>query len=121
MKHTGPSNPNTSALIRVLKGSDAPIWKKIAEEVASPKRNRTVINIDQLQSLVNDNEIVCIPGKVLGMGVIQKKITIAALSFSESAKAKISAAGGKIVSISQLFDSHPKGTNVRILKGVQTR
>ena len=120
MKHTGPQNPNTKALIRVL-NSNAPIWKKVADEISSPKRAHSVINVDQLDRLVKENEIICFPGKILGMGLINKKITIAALNFSSSAKAKIEAAGGTTLDIPKMLDKHPKGSGIRIVKGEQTR
>ena len=120
MKPTGPQNPNSKALIRVL-NSNAPIWRKVAEEISSPQRSHTVINVDQLDRLVKENEMICFPGKILGMGLINKKITIAALNFSSSARAKIEAAGGTILNISEMLDKHPKGSGIRIVKGEQIR
>ena len=117
MKRTGPSNPTTSSLVRVLNSTNTPIWKKVAKEISAPKRSQTVINVDQLDRLTNENEIICVPGKVLGMGTINKKLTVAALNLSSSAEAKIKAAGGNTIPIGDLLDKHPKGTGVRIIKG----
>ncbi|MFW9928767.1 MAG: 50S ribosomal protein L18e [Candidatus Thorarchaeota archaeon] len=119
MKRTGPQNPNTKALIRILESSEAPIWKKVAYDISTPKRSQVKINVDQLDKITNNNDIICVPGKVLGMGVIKKKVTIAALNFSQNAKSKIHAAGGETLSIYSLKEKHPKGSGVKIVKGAQ--
>ncbi|MHA1991053.1 MAG: 50S ribosomal protein L18e [Candidatus Hodarchaeales archaeon] len=121
MKQSGPQNPNTSALIRVLSSSEAPIWKRVAKEISTPKRSITVVNVKQLDKLTKENDVICVPGKVLGMGLINKKVTIAALNFSDSAESKIKAAGGSTFTINDLAIKHPKGTGVRIIKGAQSR
>jgi large subunit ribosomal protein L18e len=117
MKRTGPSNPNTQALIQILKKADQPnIWRRVAELINAPLRKRRVINVDQLNHIVNDGEIVVIPTKVLGSGVIDKKIIVGALHFSNEARRKIISAGGTPLSIIELWEKHPKGTNVRLLR-----
>ena len=117
MKRTGPQNPNLRALIRVLKKQEAPFWKKIIDELDTPSRKRTTINLDQLERLVNDGEIVCVPGKVLGTGDINKKITVSALNYSSTAMTKIKNAGGTVLSLEELWKKYPKGSGVRIIKG----
>ena len=123
MKITGPENPNTRALVRVLKQNKAPLWQRIANDLAASKRSRTVLNVDQLDKLTKTGETVIVPGKILGTGVFSqdKKITIAAFSFSTSARAKLETSGIKLLRIEELEETNPKGTGIRILKGVATR
>lgn len=117
MKRTGPSNPNTQALIQFLNKVDQPkMWRRVAELINKPLRKKRVINVDQLNAIVEDGDVVVIPSKVLGSGVINKKVVIAALNFSNEAKRKISAVGGTTLSIIELWEKHPKGTNVRLLR-----
>ena len=118
MKRTGPSNPNTQALIQILNKADQPkIWRRVAELVNAPLRKRRVINVDQLNHLIKeDGETVVVPSKVLGSGVIDKKVTVGALQFSSEARRKIVSAGGTCVSIIELWEKHPKGTDVRLLR-----
>ena len=80
------------------------------------ERKKRVINVDQLEKLVKDGEIVAFSAKVLGAGVITKKITIGAVAFSAEAKRKITSAGGQAMTLAELWEKHPKGTNVRLLK-----
>ena len=43
----------------------------------------------------NEGDVIVVPGKVLGAGAINKKLTVAAFRFSASAVKKIEEAGGR--------------------------
>jgi len=113
------SNPNLVKLIdELLKASamnDAPIWKDIAERLAKPKRLYAEVNVSKIQRYANEGETIVVPGKVLGGGKITKAVTVAALSFSETAKKKITEAGGKCITIRDLIEMNPSGSGVRIM------
>ncbi|RMF89481.1 MAG: 50S ribosomal protein L18e, partial [Methanobacteriota archaeon] len=59
-------------------------------------------------------DVVAVPGKVLGSGTIAHPLTVAACSFTASAREKITAAGGRCLSIEELVKENPKGSGVRI-------
>ena len=113
------SNPNLVQLIDfLLKASAenrAPIWKDIAERLAKPKRLYAEVNVSKIQRYADEGETVVVPGKVLGGGKISKAVTVAALSFSETARRKITEAGGKCISIRELVEMNPRGSGVRIM------
>ena len=119
MKRTGPTNPVTRKVIRELEKAsvkhDARIWKRIAEDLQRPRRIRRVVNVGKLEKYCKDGDVVIVPGKLLGGGRLTKKLTVASLEASESAKKKIEASGGKWVSITELMSKHPKGSNVKIM------
>jgi large subunit ribosomal protein L18e len=52
----------------------------------------------------------------LGSGSLSKKLTVAAYDFSESAKKKIAAAGGKHLTIPEMVKKHPDGAGIRIMR-----
>ncbi|MFH0738051.1 MAG: 50S ribosomal protein L18e [Candidatus Micrarchaeota archaeon] len=110
------NNPVLLSLIDGLMRSDKPIWKKVAYELSRPRRQRVEVNLSKVDDFAADDAIVLVPGKVLGSGVLSKKATIAAFSFSDKAKQLISAAGGKAVSIESLHKSNPDGRGIFILK-----
>ena len=117
MIKTGPTDPNVQALVQVLGKADQPkIWRTVAKQINAPLRSKKVLNVDQLNLLANEGETIVIASKVLGSGVLTKKITVGALNYSNEAKRKITAAGGKALSIDELWSKNPKGTNIRILK-----
>lgn len=109
-------NPVLLSLIEVLIKEKKPIWKRVVYELSRPRRQRVQVNLSKLESYGNDGGIVLVPGKVLGSGSISKKLTVAAFSFSDSARKLITDAGGKVISIENLYKSNPGGRDVLLLK-----
>ncbi|MBL7051813.1 MAG: 50S ribosomal protein L18e [Nanoarchaeota archaeon] len=111
------TNLATRKLIAELKiaGKDVPLWKRIASELEKSTRSYVSVNISKIDKVIREGEIAIIPGKVLSLGSLSKKTTVAAFKFSESAKAKINEKG-QAITIQELVKSNPKGKKVRILK-----
>lgn len=91
------------------------IWKRIATDLEKPTRQRRIVNLSILDRYTKENETVIVPGKVLGMGSLNHKLTIAAFSFSGGALQKIEESKGVPLSIDELVQKNPKGKNVRIM------
>ncbi len=70
---------------------------------SKPKRSRPSVNLDKLDRIAKENESIIVPGKVLGAGRMSKKISIAAVDFSDGALEKLKSAGCKIASIEELL------------------
>ena len=85
MKRTGPTDINLRKLISTLKKTKKPIWKRVASDLAKPRRIRRSVNISRIERYCKSGENIVVPGKVLGSGTLTKKLTIGALSFSKSA------------------------------------
>ncbi len=64
----------------------------------------------------NAGKILVVPGKVLGSGSIGNAVEVAALEFSESAKKKIIAKGGKCVRLAEFVSSASKPERAMIVK-----
>jgi len=115
-KRTGPQNIELISLIRRLKKTSTKenikLWKRIANDLEKPTRKRRSVNIYKINKFTRDGEIAIIPGKVLSMGDLTKKITIAAYQFSETAKDKLK---NNAITIDELINKNPKGKNVRII------
>ena len=118
-KRTGPTNEHLQNLIRDLRKQSSEqkvgIWKRIAQDLEKPTRQRRAVNLYSLNLNTKDNETIIVPGKVLGTGEIDKSITVAAFSFSENAKQRIQSAKGKCITIHELLKNNPKGKDVRIM------
>jgi large subunit ribosomal protein L18e len=113
------SNPNLVKLIDELLATgaknNAAVWKEIAERLVKPRRFYAEVNISKIQKYARENETIVVPGKVLGNGKVNIAINVAALTFSEKAKRKIEEVGGKCLTIKELIEANPKGSNIRIL------
>lgn len=109
------TNKNLKKLISDLKKQKKDIWKRTASDLEKPRRIRRLVNLSRINRYTKEGEIALVPGKVLGDGIIEKKIDIAAFIFSDSAKEKIKAAGGSALSISELFKKNPDAKGVRLI------
>ncbi len=112
-------NKQTTALIRELKRlaieQQRPLWKRVASDLAKPTRQRRVLNLWRLEQHVTDGETVIVPGKLLGDGILTKKVTVAAASFSDEARRKVRASGGAVLTIEELLQQRPDGKDLKIL------
>ncbi|HII65718.1 TPA: 50S ribosomal protein L18e [Candidatus Woesearchaeota archaeon] len=119
MKRTGPTNPELQGLITELRkrgiAHDAALWKRIALDLERPTRQRRVVNLSRISRYSQENDVVVIPGKVLGAGSLSHKLTISAYQFSSGAREKIEQAGGKVVPLLDLSKDAPKGKTIRII------
>ncbi len=119
MKKLKITNPELLKLIRFLKKkaveNKAEIWRDIAERLAVSRRRRIAVNVSKINRYTEKGDVVVVPGKVLGAGKLEHKITVAAFSFSEAAKNKILKAKGKCLTIPDLVKKNPKGSNVKII------
>ena len=118
-KHTGPSNPLMQDLIKELKRKSfeqgVGIWKRVAEDLEKPARQRRIINLYKINKNTKDKDTVIVPGKVLGAGELDHVLTIAAYKFSSSALDKISGSKSKAITITELMKDPIKGKKVRII------
>jgi len=114
------TNPRVPKLIQSLKEktreNDAPIWRDIAKRFEKPGRNYAEVNLSTINRHAGDNEVVLVPGKVLGAGKLGHAVTVAALNFSGTAKEKIADVGGRCLTIEQVLDENPSGSGIRILQ-----
>ncbi|NHJ46538.1 MAG: 50S ribosomal protein L18e [Asgard group archaeon] len=108
-KPTGPSDPNTVALIRDLRKKGASdkkhnFWTVLSKRLAKPRRQRPIVNLSKISRYAKKDELVVVPGKVLASGEIKGSYTVAALNFSEVAEEKIIKAGGRALSLRDLME-----------------
>jgi len=114
------TNPRLTNLILLLKNNsrenEAKIWREIASRLETPNRNYAEVNLSKINRYAQNGETIIVPGKVLGSGVLEQSVKVAALNFSASATSKIMDAKGQCMSIEQLLKDNPKGSGIRILR-----
>jgi large subunit ribosomal protein L18e len=86
---------------------------ELGKKLSGPTRLQSKINLNDLNKL-KENKVIVV-GKVLSKGEIEKKIEIAALGFSESAKEKLEKSGSKTTSIKQFIKDNKNLEGVKIL------
>ena len=100
-------------LKQASKENEAPIWSRLADLALKPL-SRRVVNLARINTATKENDILFVPGKVLGTGNISHKITLCSFSISTSAANKIIQNGGKIMTYSDMIKKYPTGKGVII-------
>lgn len=123
MKPTGPTKQSTRRLIVGLekhgKKSGENIWLAVAERLSRPTRRRPKVNLWKLSRIGKKTagKTIVVPGKVLGTGELEGKMSIAAFEFSGSAMEKIKSAKGEAIKLGELLERKPKAESLVIVSG----
>ncbi len=119
MVHTGPEDLQVIRLTRLLdkaaSKNKAGAWKRVAELLRKRARIKHGVNLYSLEQHCKAGETAVVPVRVLSLGKITKKLTIAALSVSKPAAKKLAAAGCTVISIPQLIEQNPSAKGVKII------
>jgi len=99
-------------LKQASKKNEYPIWSRLAELAIKPSRR--VVNLTRINKITKDNDVLFVPGKVLGTGNISHKIILSSFSMSTTAAKKIIQTGGTIMTYSDMIKKYPTGKGVMI-------
>jgi len=114
------SNPilrHTAVMLeRAGKKGKAPIWSEASALLSNPARTRVEVNLGRISRISEDGEAIFVPGKVLGTGVMGRKVVVGAFAFSSAARSKIEASGGAALSVAEFLKKYPNGSGVRLVK-----
>ncbi len=92
-------------------------WLPVAAILSGPRKGFVDINILEINEYLKElknNEVLVVPGKILSQGDLDKKVNIAAFSFSGKAKEKINSQG-KALHILDAIKQDPEGKNIKII------
>ena len=100
-------------LKQASKKNEAPIWSRLAD-LALKSSSRRVVNLTRINKTTKDNDVLFVPGKVLGTGNISHKIILSSFSMSTTAAKKIIQTGGSVMTYSDMIKKYPTGKGVMI-------
>ena len=100
-------------LKQASKKNEAPIWSRLADLALKPS-SRKIVNLTRINKTTKDNDVLFVPGKVLGTGNISHKIILSSFSISTTAAKKIIQTGGTIMTYSDMIKKYPTGKGVMI-------
>ena len=101
-------------LKQASKTNEAPIWSRLADLAIKPSSSRRIVNLTRINKITKENDVLFVPGKVLGTGNISHKITLSSFSMSTTAANKIIQTGGSIMTYSDMIKKFPTGKGVII-------
>jgi len=111
---SGPSNYYVRRLIRDLWKTKRLVWRKISKKLSGPRSNRVEANLYRINKKTKENDVIVVPGKVLALGDLDHKLTIACLDCSQTARKKIEISGSKLLSIEELLEQNPEGKEIKV-------
>ena len=113
-----PILDNTIKMLRhASKSSGAKTWLRTSKYLNKSISRKSKVNVGKISHVTKEDEVVLIPGKVLGGGVVSHRIVVGAYTFTKSASDKIKNAGGEVLSIPIFLERYPTGKNVKIIGG----
>jgi large subunit ribosomal protein L18e len=114
------TNEDLISIIKELKllsyKTDKSIWKSIASTLEKPTRRKKIVNVSRINRFSKDGELIIVPGKVLSSGSLNRKITVAAFSFSKQAIKKINDSGSKTIMLKDLIKNKELINNVKNIR-----
>jgi large subunit ribosomal protein L18e len=120
MRETKTTNPQLIELISLLRKESrekqAGIWLDVADHLAKTRSQRVAVNLSKINRHTKRADVVVVPGKILASGSLTHAVTVASFDASDKAKAKLEAAKGKYLSIPELLEKNPQGSNVKIIR-----
>ena len=119
MRRTKPTNPLKLELIselrKVSSQKNIPLWDRVAYDLEMPTRKNVIVNLSRINEHTKEGEIIVVPGKVLGNGALDHKLTIAAYAFSKGALDRINEINAKAILLQDFVKTDIKGKKVRLL------
>ena len=97
------TDPQLAEAIFLAKKNDS---IELARALSISTRKQVRINLEKIEKVKED--VIIVPGKVLGKGEIKKKAKVYALKFSENAENKLKKAGCEFKTISQALKENNK-------------
>lgn len=104
-------------LREAYKASRAPLWLEAETKIRAPRSRKPRVNLVRIVKATMKDDVVLVPGKVLGSGRVTHPVIVGAFEFSRSAFSRIVDAGGEALFISEFVERYPKGTGVTMIGG----
>ena len=116
IKSRVPRKTNSELAETILTASKHDAWRKLAQRLSNSTKHYSSVNLDKIDSETTAGDTVVIPGKVLSLGNLAKKVRICSLAISASAKEKLKATKSEYVSILDEIKKNPKAQGVKIIQ-----
>ena len=116
VKNQARRKTNTELVETIYLANKNPKWHKVAELLSVPRRRKISVNLEKIDQATKEGDTIIVPGKVLSLGDVTKKIRLAAMSFSSEAEKKLKQKKSEIVKIKQEIKINPRAEGIKIIK-----
>jgi len=108
------TNPQLAAA--VYWATKNPAWIKFAKLLSQSTKLQSAINLKEIDEKTKLGDLVLIPGRVLSVGEITKKIRICSFGISNQAKEKLTKTHSEWINILDEIKRNPKAEGFKIIK-----
>ncbi len=108
------TNPRLAAAIFLA--TKNPAWLKLAKLLSQSTRNQSSVNLEDIDSQISMGDTVLVPGRVLSVGEITKKVRICSFGISKEAAEKLKKTKSEWVHILDEIKKNPKAEGLKIIK-----
>jgi len=108
------TNPELAATI--LAAAKNAQWIKYAKILSSPTRKHISVNLSDIDKKASTGDTILVPGKVLSLGNLTKKVRICSFFISKPAKNKLKETKSEWVPILKEIKENPKAEGLKIIR-----
>ena len=83
--------------------------KQFYKDVARRLKRSYGVDVSKIDKLAKDNEVIVVPGRVIGSGKMSKKVKIFAYGFSSEAEKSIKEANGEAMNMEKFIKNKEVG------------
>lgn len=108
------TNPTLAAAIYL--STKNPAWLKLTKLLSQSTKRQSSINLGDIDKQTSMGDTVLVPGRVLGVGEITKKIRICSFGISEEALERLAKTRSEWCNILDEIKKNPKAEGIKIIK-----
>ena len=108
------TNPKVAAAIYLAYKN--PSWMKYAKLLSQSTRKHSSVNLMDIDKQTSLGDAVLVPGKVLSLGEITKKIKVCSFGISQEALEKLKKTKSEWVNILDEIKKNPKAEGLKVIK-----
>ncbi len=94
----------------------SPAWLKLAKMLSQSTRKHSSVNLAEIDKQTSMGDTILVPGKVLSVGEITKKIKICSFGISKEALERLSKTRSEWVHILDEIKKNPRAEGLKIIK-----
>ena len=107
---------NPELVETIILSKKNPKWLEVASILSGSTRKQSSVNLDEIEKQSKAGETIVVPGKILSLGEIKKRVNVAALGFSARAKEKLLKANCQVKLLKDEIKKNKDAKGVKIIK-----
>jgi large subunit ribosomal protein L18e len=108
------TNPQLAATIFLV--SKNPAWFKFAKLFSESTRKHSSVNLGQIDAQTSMGDTIIVPGRVLGVGEITKKVRICSFGISKEARENLKKTRSEWIHVLDEIKKNPKAEGLKVIK-----